>query len=173
VFVFSIAFIFRLGTLIVSIENEKKLNSHDAVGYGATNSIVIGGAHLIFYLMALCEGRSSGGQINVVTLISTVIYVASAAVLVSVIKLLDRLWTVTLLIDRDHVLATLPLFDWIRHPSSFLNIVPELIGLTLTLQAFKTLIIGLPLYLMPLCVRIRQEEATMRRVSPIVRFPSA
>ena len=42
----------------------------------------------------------------------------------------------------------------------------ELIGFALTLHAFWTLAVGMPLYLIPLFVRISQEEKAMR-----VHFP--
>jgi isoprenylcysteine carboxyl methyltransferase (ICMT) family protein YpbQ len=42
-----------------------------------------------------------------------------------------------------------------------LNILPELAGLALALDAYVTLIVGLPIYLVPLMIRIRQEEAAM------------
>ena len=49
-----------------------------------------------------------------------------------------------------------------RHPNYFLNILPELVGFALVLHAYYTLIIGLPFYLIPLIIRIRQEESAMR-----------
>lgn len=61
---------------------------------------------------------------------------------------------------------TTPLFRFVRHPNYYLNIIPELIGFALTLHAFWTLAIGLPLYLVPLVIRIRQEEGTMRAHFP-------
>ncbi len=69
--------------------------------------------------------------------------------LVFVIHLLGRLWTVKLLIVRDHVLVTHQLFRWFRHPNYFLNILPELAGIALILNAHTTLVAGLALYAYP------------------------
>ena len=77
------------------------------------------------------------------------------------VRSLGRFWTVKLLIARDHRLVSNPLFRWVRHPNYFLNILPELASFAVALDAYVTLIIGLPLYLMPLMIRIRQEEAAM------------
>jgi isoprenylcysteine carboxyl methyltransferase (ICMT) family protein YpbQ len=50
----------------------------------------------------------------------------------------------------------------VRHPNYFLNVLPELIGFALALNAVTTLLVGIPLYLVPLIIRIRQEEQVMR-----------
>lgn len=86
--------------------------------------------------------------------------------LLVVSHLLGRLWTVKLMIARDHVLVTHPLFRWVRHPNYFLNILPELVGFALALHAWFTLVIGLAIYAVPLGIRIRQEERAMREHVP-------
>jgi hypothetical protein len=50
-----------------------------------------------------------------------VLYALSAAFLVAVIHLLGRVWTVKLLIARDHVLVDQGLFRIVKHPNYFLN----------------------------------------------------
>ncbi|WP_417021042.1 isoprenylcysteine carboxylmethyltransferase family protein [Candidatus Phyllobacterium onerii] len=76
------------------------------------------------------------------------------------------LWTVKLIIARNHVLVTSLLFRLVRHPNYYLNILPELIGFAVALHAFWTLVVGMTLYLVPLLVRISREEKAMR-----VHFP--
>ncbi len=71
------------------------------------------------------------------------LYAASMVALFWVIRELGPLWTVKIMIAPDHTLVTSPLFRTLRHPNYFLNIVPELIGFSLALQAFDTLAIGL------------------------------
>jgi isoprenylcysteine carboxyl methyltransferase (ICMT) family protein YpbQ len=80
-----------------------------------------------------------------------------------VIRLLGRLWTVRLIIAEDHSLVRHRLFRIVRHPNYYLNVLPELVGFALVLHAYYTLLIGLPLYLIPLATRIRQEEQIMRK----------
>jgi isoprenylcysteine carboxyl methyltransferase (ICMT) family protein YpbQ len=67
------------------------------------------------------------------------------------------------LIAPDHSLVRHPLFRIVRHPNYYLNILPELAGLALVLHAYRTLLIGLPLYLIPLVTRMHQEETVMRK----------
>ena len=79
-----------------------------------------------------------------------------------VIGLLGRWWTVKLIVAREHELVAHPMFRWVRHPNYYLNILPELTGLALALNAFGTLLIGLPCYILVLAMRIRLEESVMK-----------
>ena len=163
-----LAVTFRIVTLIVSIGNERRLKAQGAVEIGATNSAILALAHIAFYAAAIIEGFSSRGHgFDAIAIAGLIIYLFGAGVLIAVIRSLGRFWTVKLIIAADHQLVTNPLFRWVRHPNYFLNLLPELIGFALVLHAFNTLWIGLPLYLIPLIIRIRQEEAAMR-----ARFPA-
>jgi isoprenylcysteine carboxyl methyltransferase (ICMT) family protein YpbQ len=53
------------------------------------------------------------------------------------------------------------LFRYTKHPNYFLNVIPELIAIALICQAWWVLALGFPLYLIPLVVRIYQEENVM------------
>ena len=158
-----LAVVFRLATLFVSIRNERRLKAQGAVEIGATNSLALALAHTAYYLAAIVESTRSGGFVlDATTVAGLAIYLFGAVMLIVVIRSLGRLWTVKLLIASDHVLVTNRLFRWVRHPNYYLNILPELIGFALALHAYGTLLIGLTLYLIPLIIRIRQEEAAMR-----------
>lgn len=159
-----LAVLVRFGTLFISIRNERRLKAAGAEEIGAANSTALALAHTAFYVAAIAEGLGwrSPLQLDAISLLGLVIYLFGMAMLVVVIRSLGRLWTVKLLLARDHVLVESPLFRRVRHPNYFLNILPELIGFALTLHAFWTLAIGLPIYLIPLITRIRQEEAAMR-----------
>lgn len=164
-----LAVMFRAATLFVSIRNEGRLKARGAVEVGAVNSAMLALAHIAFYVAAIIEGFSSSGGhgFDATAIAGLVIYLFGTAVLVAVIRSLGRFWTVKLIIASDHELIANPLFRWVRHPSYFLNLLPELIGFALALHAFNTLWIGLPFYLIPLIIRTRQEEAAMR-----ARFPA-
>lgn len=157
-----LAFAGRVGSLAVSIRHEAALKAAGAVEYGRTNSTVLALCHVAFYVAAIWEGWARGPVLDPVSIAGVLLYVAAMIVLWQVVRLLGRLWTVKLIIAPDHHLVTHPLFRVVRHPNYFLNIVPELIGLALALHAFRTLAIGLPIYLIPLVVRIVQEEKAMR-----------
>lgn len=152
----------RLFSVFISRRHESVLKREGAVEMGAANSKLLTLAHILFYLAAIVEGAVHPSEPDLATLAGLVLYLAGMAMLVVVIRLLGRFWTVKLLIASDHALVVHPLFRLVRHPNYFLNILPELIGLALVFHAYATLIVGLPLYLVPLITRIREEERAMR-----------
>jgi isoprenylcysteine carboxyl methyltransferase (ICMT) family protein YpbQ len=156
-------FLFRFATLILSIRHEEALKQTGAVEYGAANSKLLALAHVLFLTAVAAEGIYRAAPIDNVSIVGFVLYGISVISMLTVIRLLGPLWTVKLLIARNHSLVRHPLFRIVRHPNYYLNILPELIGFALALHAYATLIIGLPLYLIPLITRIRQEEAAMRQ----------
>ncbi|MDY0884015.1 isoprenylcysteine carboxyl methyltransferase family protein [Dongia soli] len=157
-----LAVLFRLLLLVISVRHERALKKDGAIEIGAKNSLWLMLAHIAFYAAAVVEGSIRGAQLDAVSGIGIILYVFGMAMLVVVLRLLGRFWTVKLLIASDHVLVTHPLFRWVRHPNYFLNILPELVGFALALHAYATLIVGLVIYAVPLAVRIRQEETAMR-----------
>jgi isoprenylcysteine carboxyl methyltransferase (ICMT) family protein YpbQ len=156
------AFAYRFAMLAVSIRNEKRLRAEGATEYGAAVSRWLAIAHVAFYLAATAEGLVRDAPLDAVGIVGLAIYLFGAVMLLVVSRLLGRVWTVKLMIARDHHLVTHPLFRIVRHPNYFLNILPELIGYALTLHAFITLVVGLVVYAVPLTLRIRQEEQIMR-----------
>ena len=160
------AFVFRFAMLGVSIRNEKALKAAGAREFGTKNSLWLALTHVAFYVAAAWEGLSRGEAFDAVSALGLCIYLFGAVSLVAVVRILGRLWTVKLLIAREHVLIRHRLFRLFRHPNYYLNIVPELIGFALTLHAFGTLVVGGALYAIPLVIRIRQEESVMRQTFP-------
>jgi isoprenylcysteine carboxyl methyltransferase (ICMT) family protein YpbQ len=156
------AFAYRFAMLAVSIHNEKRLKTEGAVEYGASVSRWLAIAHVAFYLAATAEGLIRDAAFDWISIVGFAVYLFGAIMLFVVSRLLGRFWTVKLIIARDHALVTHPLFQRVRHPNYFLNILPELIGYALTLHAFVTLVVGLIVYAVPLTLRIRHEEAVMR-----------
>ncbi|NID14759.1 isoprenylcysteine carboxylmethyltransferase family protein [Luteibacter yeojuensis] len=156
------AVVCRVASLAVSLRHEAALKRAGAVEYGALNSNLLAVCHVVFYVAAIWEGWARGPELDGTAVVGIALYLLALLFLFYVIRLLGRLWTVKLIIAPDHELVTHPLFRVVRHPNYFLNIVPELIGLTLALHSYRTLAIGLPIYLVPLIVRIVQEEKAMR-----------
>ncbi len=157
------ACVFRVATLVISIRNERRLKENGAKEYGRTNSLVLGYLHTALYIGALIEGFRRNAPFDAVTAVGMLLYVIGAIGLVIVIQTLGRIWSLKLLIASDHILITHPLFRVMKHPNYFLGVLPELVGFLLTLHAYWTLAIGLPLYLISLAVRIREEEVVMKQ----------
>lgn len=156
------AVVIRLASLAVSVRHERALRRNGAVEFGAANSAVLALAHVAFYVAATVEGAVRAPPFDAVSLVGLAIYAFGILALVAVVGLLGRLWTVKLLIAADHALVVHPFFRLFRHPNYFLNILPELLGFGLVLHAYATTAVGLLVYLVPLSIRIRQEEAVMK-----------
>ena len=155
-------FFVRLSTLFISIRNEKRLKANGGIEYGGLNSSILAILHIGFYLAAFGEGYANAVQIDRESMIGIAIYLLSILALFYIIHELSPVWTVKLIIGREHTLNRSLLFRYIRHPNYFLNVIPELVGLALMFKAYNTLLILFPIYLVSLTVRIVQEEQVMR-----------
>ncbi|QCG90039.1 isoprenylcysteine carboxyl methyltransferase family protein [Azospirillum sp. TSH100] len=158
------ALLLRLSTLYVSVKHEKALKLAGATEYGAGNSVMLALAHTAFYIAAIAEGALRAAPWNdALSWLGMGLYGLAALALLAVIRSLGPLWTIKIIVSQSHRLVRSGLFRLVRHPNYLLNILPELVGFALALNAPVTLVIGVPLYLIPLFIRVRQEEAAMRR----------
>lgn len=160
---FMLAVAIRMVSLVKSISNEKKLKKAQAVEYGKINSRILTMAHILFYLSCLMESIVLGKEPGSITFMGIGLFIFSMIILWIVIISLGEVWTVKLIIAPQHKVNESFIFRYFRHPNYFLNIIPELISIALICQAWFTLLIGLPVYLIPLAIRIRQEEKIMKK----------
>ena len=172
---FILVSLLRLGSLAVSIRNEKALKADGAVEYGVTHSRVVAIAFTLYYALTFIEAFWRGAQPTGWTTFGVVLYVLSMIALLLVWRELGRFWTVKLIIASDHQLNRGILYRWVRHPNYFLNVIPELIGLALIMGAWRVLAIGLPIWFIILVIRIIQEERVIKEHFPdgiTLTFPS-
>ena len=160
---FLLACAMRLVSLVKSASNEKKLKKANAVEYGRNNSKVLVLFHVLYYLACLGEAVVLNKSVNTISFFGVGLFVFSMGMLWIVIFSLKDVWTVKLIIAREHRLNSSFIFKFFKHPNYFLNVIPELISIAIICQAWYTLLIGLPLYLIPLTIRIVQEENVMRK----------
>lgn len=141
--------LFRFATMLISRRNEKKLKSVGAVEYGKSNTTLLILAHFAYYFFCILEGYGNGISSNPLTLAGLVLLTASIGVLYYVIYQLRNLWTVRLIIAPAayHQINNSFLFRHFRHPNYYLNILPELVAVALIFQAWVSLAVGFPLYL--------------------------
>ncbi|TDQ59810.1 isoprenylcysteine carboxyl methyltransferase (ICMT) family protein YpbQ [Mesocricetibacter intestinalis] len=166
--IFILILAIRFYSLSISIRNEKALLAKGAVQYGKTNSMLLSAAHILFYLCAIGEANYRNIELDALSLSGLFILCFAILMLFWVIASLKEIWTVKIYILPQHKINRSFLFKYFRHPNYFLNIIPELIGLSLFCQAKYTAMIGLPIYLLILTVRIKQEEKAM---APLFRQP--
>ena len=161
-YLFLIAFGIRLISLFISIRNEKRLKMDGATEYGKTNSLLLTLSHIAFYSLCLYEGLHNDARIINLTYFGIVLFAFSMIMLFLVIKQLGAIWTVKLIIAKGHKVNKSMIFKYIRHPNYFLNVIPELVAIAMICQAWTVLMFGLPIYLIPLTIRIVQEEKIMK-----------
>jgi len=159
---FSLASATRLISLFISIAHERKLKKKKAIEYGSINSKVLLLCHTLFYLSCLGEAILLKKHINSTSFFGLGLFIFSMCMLWIVIYSLGDIWTVKLIIAPGQAINKSFMFKYFRHPNYFLNILPELVSIALICQAWYTLLIGLPLYLIPLTIRIVQEEKVMK-----------
>ncbi len=166
IYSFVVFIIIRILSVLISKKNEKKLKNNGAVEYGIINTKILALLHTVFYLSCFIEGYIGKTQINTTSIVGYCLYLFSIIILSYVILTLSPIWTVKLIIAKDHSLVKNKIFKLVKHPNYFLNIVPELIGISLIFQAFNTLIVLFPIYMIPLIIRIRNEEKVMKEIFP-------
>ena len=160
---FFLATIVRLVSLIISVTNERKLKKGNVVEYGVKNSKLLVLCHTFFYLCSIAEASVLRKNIGSISFIGLGLFIFSMIMLWIVILSLKEMWTVKLIIAPGQKINKSFIFKYFRHPNYFLNIIPELVSISLICQAWYTLCIGLPLYLIPLTIRINQEEKVMKK----------
>lgn len=155
---FIVIALFRIRVLLISKRNEQELLESGGKEYGKIVSKLLAILHTLFYFCALFEGIYKKVQFDSIGLIGTLIIGLSFFILIRVIQILGKYWTVKLIFADKHTLNTNWLFKHVKHPNYFLNIIPELIGVTLVFHAWHTLSILLMPYGICLYLRIREEN---------------
>jgi isoprenylcysteine carboxyl methyltransferase (ICMT) family protein YpbQ len=162
IILFFSALVLRLISLVKSRQNEKRLIRQGAVEYGRKNSIALVLTFTLYWISCITEAVLLKKTANNISYIGVALFAFSMIMLLIVIAGLKDIWTVKVYILPNQRINKSFLFKYIRHPNYFLNVIPELVALALICQAWYTLMIGLPLCLIPLTIRIVQEERAMR-----------
>ncbi|SUB74798.1 isoprenylcysteine carboxyl methyltransferase family protein [Peptoniphilus indolicus] len=159
-----IVFAIRLAFLKISKENERAILASGGREYGVTNTKRITILHILFYFGSLVEALVKKVEFDKVSLIGLILVIFSMVVLYSVVNILKGIWTVKLMIAKGHKFNSHWLFDTFKHPNYFLNIIPELIGIALICHSTITSIVVLPLYMIVLYIRIKEENKLIETV---------
>ena len=157
-------FALRLLFLKVSIRNEKNILQNGGKEYGVTNSKILTILHILFYLSCFVEAMIIKAKFDAQSAIGLGLVLFSMIMLYVVISLLDGIWTVKLMVAREHKFNNHWLFRTVKHPNYFLNIVPELIGLALLCHAFYSAAVILPVYAFILYKRIEEENRILKEI---------
>lgn len=160
----ALVFLIRLIFFKISIRNEKKILADGGREYGVENSKYITILHILFYTFCFIEAFVRKVHFDVISLIGLCLIIFSMCMLYVATRLLKDIWAVKLMLLADHKYVDHWLFKTVKHPNYFLNIIPELIGLTLLCHAYFTAIILFSLYSFVLYRRIKEEETLLNDV---------
>lgn len=142
----------------VSKQNEARIVADGGREYGAFNSKLMAIVRVLIYFGALGEFYYLDRSVNLLTFIGMGLVVFSMYMLYMVSRLLSPIWTVKLMVAKNHQYVDHWLFRNIKHPNYFLNIVPELVGIILVCQAWYTALLLLPIYAIIMYIRIIEEN---------------
>ncbi|MGT2829673.1 isoprenylcysteine carboxyl methyltransferase family protein [Streptococcus hillyeri] len=151
-------FVLRLAFLKISKKNEAAILANGGVEYGVENTKRLTIAHIMFYLGCFIEAYLRRTALDSISLLGLGLLFFAFIMLVVVVRLLSDIWTVKLMIANNHQFNDHWLFRVVKHPNYFLNIAPELIGLSLLCHAWYTLLFVGPLYAVILGNRIKEEN---------------
>ncbi|MBY5034749.1 hypothetical protein K6V78_06740 [Streptococcus gallolyticus] len=157
-------FIIRLYYLRISKRNEARILAEGGVEYGQAVSKWITILHILFYLGCFLEACFGTSSFDGISLLGLVLLGCAMWMLHLVVHLLDGIWTVKLMIAKNHLYNPHWLFKTVKHPNYFLNILPELLGLVLLSHAWWTLMLVSPFYIYVLFLRIKEENHLIQTV---------
>lgn len=159
-FVFTIRLLF----LKVSKKNEKQILADGGKEYGVKNSKHMTILHILFYLGCFTEAIVRKANFDTISMIGSAFLVFSICMLYVVTRLLEGIWTVKLMIVKNHKFNNHWLFRVVKHPNYFLNIIPELAGLALLCHGFYTAVVISPFYAIVMYLRIKEENQLIKEV---------
>lgn len=160
----AVIFIIRLYFLKISRANEKRILQEGGKEFGVKNTKYITILHILFYASCVVEHFINGTMIDTIGIIGLVLLGFSIFMLNTVVHLLEGIWTVKLMLVKNHKFNNHWLFRTVKHPNYFLNIIPELVGLALLCHAKYTAIVIMPLYAIVLYRRIKEEEKILAEI---------
>ena len=159
-----LVFALRLVFLKISKKNEKSIIENGGCEYGVKNTKRITILHILFYFGSLAEAIFNKTEFDKISMIGLILLVFSMCMLYIVVNLLSGIWTVKLMVAKNHKFNNHFLFKTVKHPNYFLNIMPELIGLALICHSKLTSIVILPLYAIVMYIRIKEENEVIKNI---------
>lgn len=158
-------FILRLAFLRISKRNERIILEKGGMEYDIKNTKFLTIAHIIFYISTVFEAFLRKTQFDLLGLIGFFLILFSLSILYYIVNvLLKDIWTVKLMVAKNHQYNPHWLFRTVKHPNYYLNIIPELIGLVFICHAFYTFIIIFPIYMIILFNRIKNENYILKNI---------
>ncbi|KGR72343.1 isoprenylcysteine carboxyl methyltransferase family protein [Streptococcus phocae subsp. salmonis] len=157
-------FAIRLVFLKKSIANEKAILAQGGKEFGVQNTKFLTLLHIMIYAFAVTEALLKQVSFDAISFLGLLLMVFSLVVLYEVTRILGEIWTVKLMLAKDHKYVDHWLFRTVKHPNYFLNIGPELVGIVLLCHAQITAILLFPCYALVIYLRIKEENKLLAEV---------
>lgn len=164
IFLVVAVFVLRLYFLKISLKNEQRILADGGSEYGVQNTKLLTVAHILFYASCVTEAIVRQTRFDALSGLGLGILIFGMLMLFWVTRILGDVWTVKLMLVRNHRFIDHWLFRTVKHPNYFLNILPELVGLALLCHARYSFALLFPIYLFILYRRIREEDRLLREV---------
>ena len=120
----------------------------------------------VFNIGSLIETIIRNPKFSNITMIGIIIWILSMIILIIVLKELNGFWTMKIIIAKNHKLNQSFLFRYFKHPNYYLNMIPEIIAISLICQSWVTSIITYPFFIVIFILRIIQEEKALKENFP-------
>ncbi|CAD7289717.1 hypothetical protein LMG7974_01795 [Campylobacter majalis] len=161
----AVIFALRLVFLKISKQNEAMILQNGGVEHGVKNTKMLTIAHIAFYFSCLTEAVVKTSVFDTTSAVGLGLIVFAFLMLYYIVNhLLRGIWTVKLMVANNHKYNPHWLFRYVKHPNYYLNIIPELIGLALLCHAKISFMILMPIYLIVLFIRIKQEDKVLKEI---------
>ncbi|ODV87552.1 hypothetical protein CANARDRAFT_26940 [[Candida] arabinofermentans NRRL YB-2248] len=151
----------------ISKSNETKILIDGGYEKGKYVTFVLITLHTLWYVVSISTYYYQAEykhdyEFDLYSLIGLIVNLFGVVMLSYVVSILGEYWTVKLMIAKEHPLIRHPLFEYIKHPNYYLNIIPELAGLAILCHAWVWLAIAGPIYLIFLYLRIKEENVAIK-----------
>jgi methyltransferase len=151
----------RLGELVISLRNERRLRARGAVEAGAGHFPVMAALHSALLASCLAEvWLLDRPFVPLLAAAMALLLAATMALRYWVIATLDGRWTTRVLVLPDEPAVTGGPYRWLRHPN-YLAVIVEIAALPLLHGAWLTALLFSLANGWLLAVRVRTEEAAL------------
>lgn len=158
-------FVLRLFFLKISKKNEKAIIQNGGREYGVKNTKALTIVHIVFYITCLTDAIIIKPKFEMISIVGISLLVFAFLMLYYIVNyLLKDIWTVKLMVANNHKYNPHLLFKIVKHPNYYLNIIPELIGLAMICYSKTAIMFVMPVYLVILFIRIKQEDKILKEI---------
>ncbi len=155
----------RVGELVLSAGNTKRLVARGAREYGSGHFPLLVLVHVLFPLCLTAEVVALGARPGRLWALWLGLWLAAQALRYAAVRALGERWSVRILVLPGEPLVRRGPYRFLRHPN-YLAVIVELLAAPLMFGAWRTAIAISLLDLVALRIRIRVEEVALRGTHP-------